>query len=308
MRARTWDYIFKALTYAGCFAIVIYYFKPALFASLDPNHPSPIVPLVGIYILLWVLVYMLWYFFSGEEAATVTGLWAVAPPNRGAEYYKGGKMEPAKATVDLLNEAQTFNNLSESFTFSFFVSVDNGGIDTVRGESLRSGSRPYQNLIIVPGAYNVAIDPLHETMRIKFVTHDANPYEVLIPTVSIRRWHQILITIEGRTADIYQNGILLKSVALPNVISGRPGKPQIYMNSEMYARVAYVQAWPRRILEKEVNDNYRMNVSDQNVPPLPSTSTEFFGIPKFNFCLGGLCIDSSKSKSSGLTYVEYNYA
>lgn len=304
MLIQTWNYIFKVLIYGGCLGVVLYYIKPRLFENIDPTRPAPLVYITGIYILVWVVVGILWYFFSAQESATVMGLWSIKPT--GAEYYDNGKMVAAKDRVDLLTETQVVTNLGESFTFSFFLSIDNSGIETVKGTSLRSDGRPYQNLIVIPGAYTVAVDPLHEVLKLNFVAHDSNSYEVLIPTLSIHRWHQILVTIEGRTADIYQNGLLIKSVPLPNVISGRPGKPLIYMNTDMYTRVAYIQAWPRRILEKEVADNYRLIVTDQNVPPLPST--ELFGIPKFNFCLGGLCFDSSKPNITALTHVEYTYA
>lgn len=304
MLVQNWDNIFNALIYAGLAAVVLYYFKPDLFDAIDPQRPAPLVYIVGVYILLWILVLILWYLYSAQESATVKGLWSIAPA--GAEYYDGSKMVGAKDKVDLLTETQVANNLNESFTFGFFVSIDNASIETVKGDSLRSGKKPYQNLIVIPGAFNVSVDPLHEVMRLRFLAHDSSSYEVLIPTISVRRWHQILISVEGRTADIYQNGVLLKSAPLPNVIGGRPGKPQIYMVSDMHARVAYVQSWPRRILEREVADNYRLNVSDQNVPPLPSTTV--FGIPKFNFCLGGFCIDSAKPVQTALTQVEYTYA
>jgi len=306
MRVQTWNYIFKVLIYGGCAGVILYYIKPQLFENIDPMRPAPLVYVTGIYILIWVVVGMLWYLYSAEESANVMGLWSIKPAGMGAEYYDKGKMITATEKVDLLTETQVANNLGESFTFGFFMSIDNSGIETVTGASLRSGAKPYQNLIVIPGAYTVAVDPLHEVLKLNFVAHDSNSYEVLIPTLSIHRWHQILVTVEGRTADIYQNGLLIKSVPLPNVISGRPGKPLIYMNSDMYTRVAYVQAWPRRILEKEVADNYRLNVTNQNVPPLPST--EVFGIPKFNFCLGGLCFDSSTPNTTALTHVEYTYA
>jgi hypothetical protein len=306
MLARTWTYIFNALVYVGCIGVVVYYFKPNLFISDDPAKPSIIVHCVVIYSLVWVLVLILWYLYSTQEFAQIEGLWSIAPADMGAEKYDNGRMVPAKGKVDLLNEYQVSENMSESFTFGFFVSIDNGTIETVKGDSMSSGARPYQNLIAIPGAYNLSVDPLHEVLRINFISHDAKPYEVLIPTLSVRRWHQILITVEGRTADIYQNGVLLKAVALPNVLKARPGKPQIYMESDIYARVAFIQSWPRRIKEKEVSDNYRLNVDDQNRPPLPNTA--LFGIPNFNFCLGGYCLEAGKPQATGLTHVDYQYA
>ena len=199
--------------------------------------------------------------------------------------------------------------LSESFTFSFFLSVDNASIENIKGESLKNDKQVYQQLIVVPGAFSIEVDPLHETMRILFSSYNTQDYQVFIPTLKSRRWHQILVSIEGRTADIYQNGILLKSVALPNVISARPGKPFVFMNSDMFARLAFIQSFNKRLKESEVIENYRLNTDPQGIPPLPSPSeTNIFGIPNFNFCIGVYCIGAQKPKGDALKRVNYEYS
>ena len=310
MPSRTWSYVFNSLLYLGAFGIVLYYFKPDWF-SPTPTGQSPILYAVGVYFLLWLLVALLYYIYGDKtEYAEVIGLWEVAPENTGqATVYEDGTMVKRQGKADLLSEYQVSENMSESFTFGFFVSIDNGTIETVKGDDLKTQRRPYQQVIMVPGAYNIMIDPIHEVLKISFVSYDAKTYDVTIPTLSVRRWHQILICVEGRTADLYQNGVLLKSVPLPNVINARPGKPTVFLNSDMYARVAFIQSWPRRISEKEVNNNYRWNVDDQGIPPLPKPNASFlFGIPMFNFCLGSFCIDSIKPQENALTYVDYLYA
>lgn len=310
MPSRTWSYVFNSLLYLGAFGIVVYYFKPEWFEP-TPTGQSPIVYAVGLYFLIWLLVGLIYYIYGDRtEQAEVVGLWNIAPENTGDSMaFSDGAMKKAMGKADLINEDQTTENMSESFTFGFFVSIDNGTIETVKGDSLKSTLKPYQQLLVVPGAYSIMVDPIHETLKISFASYDAKTYDVEIPTLSVRRWHQILICIEGRTADIYQNGVLLKAVPLPNVINARPGKPMVYLNSDMYARIAFVQAWPRRISEKEVNNNYRWNVNDQGIPPLPSVSTQvLFGIPNFNFCLGSFCFDSIKPQADALSYVDYKYA
>jgi Concanavalin A-like lectin/glucanases superfamily len=303
---RTWITIFTTLVYVGAFGIVVYYLKPDLLTSEKVGFRAPIVLAVGIYALIWVLLLLYYNLFEKPDSAVIEGIWEIAPTSAGAMSYSNGKMVPTQGKADLLSESDAMMFLSESFTFAFFVSVDNSTIELVSGDNLK---KPYQNLLVVPGAFNIAVDPLHESLRIQFVSFNTEPYEVVIPTLQSKRWHQIAISIEGRTADIYQNGTLLKSVALPNVIAGRPGKPFVYMNSDMYARLAYVQAWPSRLKEVEVVNNYRWNSDGQGIPPMPSPASAFvFGVPNFNFCVGSFCLESLKPKENALTYVDYTYA
>ena len=306
LSSRTWTTIFTVLVYVGAFGLVLYYIKPDLLSNPQVGTHSPLILVAGIYVVLWLLALFVYYYLEKPDLATVNGLWEIAPENIGAHAYNKGKMELTQGKADLLSESETTTFLSESFTFGFFVSVDNSSIEMIHADKLKS---PYNNLLVIPGAFNVAVDPFHEKLRLHFTSFKSTPYEVVIPTVQMRRWHQFVVSIEGRTADIYQNGVLLKSVALPNVIEGTPGKPMVYMNSDMNARLAYVQAWPRRLKEVEVVNNYRWNSDAQGVPPMPTPNSAFvFGVPNFNFCLGSFCLESHRAKPDALKYVDYSYA
>ena len=303
---RTWNTIFTSLVYVGMFGFVLLYIKPDLLSNPKVGMVSPLILTVSIYTLLWFIALFVYYYLESPDSATVEGLWQIAPETVGAQVYADHKMVPAEGKADLLTEKEAMTFLSDSFTFGFFVSVDNSSIEMVHSDKLQS---PYNNLLVIPGAFNVAVDPFHEKLRLHFTSFKSEPYEVVIPTLQLRRWHQFVISIEGRTADIYQNGVLLKSVALPNVIEGRPGKPAVYLNSEMNARLAYVQSWSRRLKEVEIVNNYRWNTDAQGVPPIPSTTSAFmFGVPNFNFCLGSYCLESLKPSPNALTYVDYTYA
>lgn len=303
---RTWSTIFTSLVYAGAFGIVIYYIKPDLFTSEKVGFRAPIVLAVGIYALLWLLVLFVYYYIETPDSAAVEGLWSIAPVTKGAEVYTDGKMVKTQGKADLLTEKEATSFLSDSFTFGFFISVDNSSIEIMHADTLKS---PYQNVLSVPGAFSIGVDPLHEKLRIHFTTYKSEPYEVILPTLQARRWHQFVISIEGRTADIYHNGTLLKSVALPNVSNGRPGKPYAYMNSDMEARLAYIQSWPRRLKEVEVVNNYRWSTDALGIPPIPNPASSFyFGVPNVNFCVGSFCLESLKPKAGALSYVDYTYA
>ena len=311
MLESTWNTVFKALRYIGILGIFLYYFMPSIFVLQNEQGGASLFALFTIiYVFLWVIIYLLYKFFHTKINGITEGLWSIVPERTGlGTVLLGDKSTSVGGKSDLLSEGDTMDFLSESFSFGFFLSVDNASIENIKGESLKIDNQVYQKLLVVPGAYSIEVDPLHETMRILFTTYKTQDYQVFIPTLKSRRWHQILITIEGRTADIYQNGILLKSVALPNVISARPGKPYIFMNSDMYARVAFVQSFNRRLLESDIIENYRLNTDQQGVPPFPKEEEmNIFGIPNFNFCMGVYCIGSQKPKADALKQVNYEYS
>ena len=304
----TWLIIFTSMKYIAYFGVCLYYFMPEIFVLQTPDgKPSYLVLAIIIYLFLLAVLSLIYYFQSKKTYAETEGLWKIIPSHVGqGSVLKDGKLIKLSGKNKVFNEADTMEFLSESFTFGFFVSMDNSSIETVKGGDL-TNKKPFQQLLVVPGAYDVFLDPLHETMRINFKTYRTNDYEVTIPTIKSRRWHQILVTIDGRTADIYQNGVLIKSVPLPNVISARPGTPYVNMNSDMYTRVALVQAWPSRLKEVDIINNYRLNTDGQGVPRFPA-STNVFGIPNLNFCVGSFCVGPPKPAKKALTHVNYEYS
>lgn len=304
-----WNSLFDALKYIGLFVVVLYYLFPGKFSLRDANgNASFMVYGIIIYVFIWIVLSLAYYFLNKKSNATTESLWTIQPERIGPgtildinlkEKRKQGKDE-------LLTEGDTMDFLAETFTFSFFISVDNASIENIRGDSLKENNAAFMKLIVIPGAYSVEVDPLHETMRLLFKTYQTQDYEVEIPTLKARRWHQILVTVEGRTADIYQNGILLKSVALPNVISARPGKPYLFMNADMFARFAFIQSFNRRLKEQEVIDNYRTNTDSIGVPFFPKQNDNFLRLP--SFCIGIYCIGSQRPKGNALTTVNYDYS
>jgi len=318
MLANTWDTIFWALYWAGALLIVVFYFAPSVFQSTDPtNKYGPLYMSIIIYIVIWIIVLILYYFYDGKSNAEIKGLWRLKPNySKESEKYEPSTqlMVPANGMVELLSEKDATKYLTETFTFGFFVSVDHSSIEGVQGESLKNNYKPYQLIVSVPGVYNVYIDPFHEMLSIEFQSYKTSNYTVNLPTLKTAKWHQILISIEGRSADIYQNGMLLKSVGLQNVIATRPGKPKVNMNPEMYATVAFVQSWPQRLKEAEIVANYRWNTDAQGIPSLPSPRANMsLGIPSLslagiNFCIGSFCTDTLSSETDALSYVNYEYA
>lgn len=304
----TWLIIFTSMKWIAYLGVCLYYFMPEIFVLRTPDgKPSYLVLAIVIYLFILAILSLVYYLQNTKTYAETEGLWKILPAHVGqGSILRDGKLTKSSGKYNLFNEADTMSFLSESFTFSFFVSMDNSSIETVKGGDL-TDKKPFQQLIVVPGAYDVFIDPLHEMMRINFKTYKTNDYEVKIPTLKSRRWHQILVTIDGRTADIYQNGVLIKAVPLPNVISARPGTPYVMMNSDMYARLALPQAWPTRLKEADIINNYRLNTDGQGIPRYPS-SANVFGIPNMNLCVGTFCLGQAKPVKKALTHVNYEYS
>jgi len=309
MTDETWKILLRAMTFIGVSFVILYYFNPDIFTIYDSktgNMTTMSLSLL-IYVSLFIILALLRYFLYKKTHANVVGLWSIAPVVSGGTVFVDGKTIAQNGTVNLLTDSDAKTFLAETFTFGFFVRIDKSSTELMHGENLKSKNGLFQNILVVPGAYSISIDPLHENMAIIFDSYKTNPYRIEIPTISVQRWHQIVISIEGRIADIYQNGNLVKSVPLPNVINNTPTNPYVVMNSDMYAKIALVQSWPLRLMEESVINNYRINTDAQGTPTLPEVSN-IFGVPKFDFCLGTTCFGPSKPDTTALTTVEYTYA
>jgi hypothetical protein len=316
----TWKTIFWSLWWAGAWLVVLFYFYPKFFENTDPKatfRNGPLVAAILIYLAIWLIVLIIYYNYYGVSNAEVRGLWKLKPDHsKSSEKYdeKTMLMIPASGIVDIFNEKDAKNFLSETFSFGFFISIDYSSIESIKGENLKGDYKPYQLVITLPGVYDVYVDPFHESLSIEFKSYKSANYKIVLPTLKNQKWQQIIITIEGRTADIYQNGVLLKSVSLQNVISARPGKPKINMNPEMYATVALVQGWPKRLKESEIVKNYKSYTDPQGVPPFPVLredalfSNPFLWYRFSNFCIGPYCKDTIHTEENSLTYVNYEYA
>ena len=310
MDSNTWLLIFTSMKYIGYLGVLLYYLMPDVFVFRTPDGKLSYLFLAFIiYLFILVVLSMVYYFQNKKTHAETFALWKIVPIQSGSgSVFMDGKSKQINGIHNVFSESDVMDFMAESFTFSFFVSMDNSSIETVSGKDLSDKKTPYQLLVSVPGAYSISLDPLHETLRIAFKTYKTDDYEVLIPTIKSRRWHQILVTIEGRTADIYQNGSIVKSVPLPNVVSARPGNPYLVMNSHMFARVALVQAWPRRLKEIDIITNYRLNIDSVGVPRYPTASSSLFGTQNLNFCIGTLCMSTSQPVKKALTHVVYEYS
>lgn len=303
-----WLIIFESMKYIGYMGVCLYYFIPEIYVlKTADGKPSYLVLAIILYFFILAILVLVYYLTNKKTRGETVALWKISPMHiASGSVLKDGVLAKISGKNNIFSESDTMDFMSESFTFGFFISMDNSSIETVNGSALKDGE-PFQPFIVVPGAYDLLLDPLHETLRIDFKTYKTNDYSVKLPTIKSRRWHQILITIDGRTADIYQNGSLLKTVPLPNVISARPGTPYVLMNSDMFARLALIQVWPKRLKEDDIINNYKTNTDAQGIPRLP-TATNVFGIPNFNYCVGEFCVGGTAAPKKALSHINYEYS
>jgi hypothetical protein len=305
-----WNTIFWALAWVGVSIIVVFYMFPTLFESKTPNtlKHSPLFVIFFVYLIIWILMLTFKRFDTEKKHAEIKGLWRLKPNYAGtSEMFDPttSLMIPATGMVDLLISKDAKKYIAETFTFACFISVNHSSIEGITGDSLKQNFKPYQLVVSIPGAYDIFIDPFHEMLLFEFKSYETASYKVQVPNFRVNRWNQLLISLEGRTADIYVNGILLKSIGLLNVIYSTPGTPKVNMNPYMYCDVALVQVWPIRLKEPDIIANYKWNADSQGVPPIPLTINNFLQIPT---CTGTDCPDSISSSTNGITYVNYEYA
>jgi hypothetical protein len=117
---------------------------------------------------------------------------------------------------------------------------------------------------------------------------------VLIPHIPLQKWVQIAITFEGRTADIYANGVLLRSTTLAN-IPPIPNASITIVPGGVKGEIAYIQSWKERMRVADVQNNY-YDTSDSQGRPLLGPEI-FKALKMFSFdnllCPGGDCKGTS---------------
>jgi hypothetical protein len=116
--------------------------------------------------------------------------------------------------------------------------------------------------------------------------------------------------VEGRSVDVFINGILGSSMQLDNV----PAAPMsgLFLNAspDFQGQIALMQLWPERRTSGQILENYKRNTDTRGRPILPSPTWSWdnlFTKMKEAVCKGtGFC--GVRMASGPLDYVEYEFA
>jgi hypothetical protein len=155
--------------------------------------------------------------------------------------------------------------MAGSYTLSFYLQVS-------AVPDMRATATP---LITWPGVWNLAYQPANETLQWTFeqTADSAAPATVdtlMVPGVTLQRWNQIVIAVEGRSVDVYINGAIAVSTILKNLPPAAAASITV-VPGEIRGQLAYAQAWPRRLSTGEVGANYADTSDSQGRPMLGPT-------------------------------------
>jgi hypothetical protein len=186
------------------------------------------------------------------------------------------------------------NQMAASYSLALYLKLD--AVPDIRS----TGSAVFT----LPGVMDFNYDAASETLAL--ITRDASSDTVRVSGFPLQRWNQLTITLEGRTLDMYVNGVLRQSALLKNVPPSGNASITIVPNSVM-GSAAYAQIWPRRLTVAEVGNNYVSTSDSQGRPFVGNKLLEpLQHIPNL-FCPGGDCNITTPTASPAQQW-EFPYA
>jgi len=223
-----------------------------------------------------------------------------------------GNPAPPEPTVAILNQEQITRSLSNNFTLSFFVYMDDVNRERIPIAGPKGDFR-FKPFVYILGVGDVLLDPIHQIarVRIKPLKKDAQPDAITtieVENFMIARWNQLTVTVEGRTVDVYLNGALANSMLLENVPSLVPQGVLLETSPDFSGQAGLFQVWPFRLSDPAIVSNYKQT-TDVRGKPLISIQTNIFSDAwkslRNSFCNLGLC---GSTDTGPLDYIEYEFA
>lgn len=218
------------------------------------------------------------------------------------------KFNPAEYPI-VLTGVQLNTIAKKSFTFSNYLYIDGVTEQRANPQTLwRWGiNDPVRNSFATMIASYI---PAEEKIRYDFAnasTGDINKItSVDVPNINPHKWFHTAIAIEGRTIDIYVNGVHAKSVQLPNVLKQATDGIQMVGNSGILGKMALWSITESRLSEQEVLSQYKATSDNIGNPILPVDYSFIWKFPSFNLCPGMPWCEEVVGDCK--TYVKYEYA
>lgn len=257
---------------------------------------------IGIVVAIIILgAVLFWYLRKRPDLTTVYGPYVL-----GEHSMAGGKPEK------IFTAEQIERSLGNNFTLGFFLYMDEVNKERIpfAGPTGEYRGKP---LVYIQGVGDISVDPIHQSLRVSIRPlvqsegrfEKGGVVELDIDNFMIARWNQVAFTIEGRTVDVYINGALAKSSLLENLPILNPAGVLLETSPDFSGQAGLFQAWPRRLTEHEIINNYKRNTDTRLKPRIPD-KWSMFG--SFSFCkTTGLC-GVRIWNNDPLKYVEYDFA
>ena len=255
-------------------------------ASIGESTPSYILPLVGTLVVIAIIV-----------ISVVVSLQykAKRPP-----YKLLGPIDLFAPEAPIIVDRPAVKaNMLASYTLSIYFMMD-------AVPDMRTSGTP---LLAWPGVWRLHYNaPKEELLWIftetPYNTTPPEPVTVKIEDIPLQRWNQIVMTFEGRTADMYCNGILVSSTTLPNV-PPLPNSSIEIIPGNIMGKAAYIQVWPKRLTMGEVSKNYIETSDSQGRPYIGNKLMNPFKLQNL-FCPGGQCNGKDIASGEGMHW-EFPY-
>jgi hypothetical protein len=256
------------------------------------SYASYIVPAFLIVLVVGLVAY---YFWPRDNSVLVMGPFTLSGAIGNATY----------SPVLLMDQSQVATGFANNFTFSVYIYVSDVTKPVI-------GQQPPNTLIQLTGAGAILVDAAHATAQISLTpTNLPDPSlknTITVPNFLSARWNQLAFSIEGRTVDVYMNGVLVSSTLLDNVPGASPTQITLYPQPGYEGQVGYVQAWPRRLTMTEIITNYRATSDRKGKPLIPDSPFQWKDLLKGlegGFCSLGVC--PTPDVAGPLQFIQYEF-
>jgi len=275
-------------------------------------NPRFIFLIVVLLIIAVAIVYIL-YFMPKSDETTVLGPFVLDGIK--SEHQRGSTLK------SVLTTAQLSKSLKSNFTVSFFIYMDKLNMERIPFAG-PEGDYRFKPLVKLIGVGDFVLDPVHQKALVRLTPlvptmmngQFTPPPYAEIDHVMNSRWNQITIAVEGRSIDLYLNAHHATSLILENLTWTNPTGMLLETAPDFWGQAGMIQAWPRRLTEKEIWENYKHVTDLRGKPNIPDAQPTFKSIWHELYklmCHAGFCPNKgkqSKGGNNGLEYVDYEYA
>lgn len=264
--------------------------------TVEKTPPSPLLSYIPMVAMILLAIYVVGRYVWPVDSSIV----AMGP------YELHGSSMSEYPPVQLIDFATMLKTFDNNFSFGTYIYIS----DVTK--PLFVGQATPIPLILIPGAGTVTIDSQKSSAQIELAPTNppgqVNPTSVVtVPNFMAARWNQLLFTVEGRTVDVYLNGILVSSTLLDNVPLARPTVVNLNVQPGFDGQLGYTQAWPRRLTMAEILANYKRTSDYKGKPNIPDSPFDWAGLLQTlqgGFCSIGICVGDA---SNGNPFQFINY-
>lgn len=263
---------------------------------LQQSRPMGLyIGIVCVILLVGIVLY--WWFKPNNLTKTVKGPFVL----------NGHATANSTETIFSHNDVET--TLGNNFTLSFFVYMDDVNRERISIGGPEGDFR-FKPLLYILGVGDILIDPIHQVghVRIKPLNPEGKA-SIDVENCMVARWNQLVVTMEGRSVDVYLNGNLASSAVLDNLPSLKPLGVLLEKSPDFAGQTGLFQAWPRRLTEQEIVRNYKRNTDTRGKPLLPDIGPSILDIFRDmgkGLCEVGFC--GFRFRTGPLEYVDYEFA